>query len=317
MHRREFLKGVACASVAASLASRTHAHAAETIDLKGAIDMHVHCSPDTIKRLMTAPDYVKDCKARGMDAVVLKCHQFNTNEMADTISQFVPGIKVFGSITLNETFGPTINVFAAKQAISMSDGKCACVWLPTQSAVADKKAKGQTGGLPVCDAEGKVVPEVVSLMELCAEKNVILATGHSAPEECVALSIKAHEVGLHKLVCTHFSSPMRHVATQVQAETCLKNGAWLEHSFVNWYDLDDKDAFVKRVASFIDLDPTHQFIDTDLGQPKNPHPCDGLRQFITELERVAGYTQEKIRLINHDVPSFLLGLDNQAPKASV
>ena len=304
MYRRTFIRSAACLAAAGAFASR--AEAAEEGDLKGVIEMHVHCAPDTTKRMLHALDYARDCRARGMAAVLLKCHQFNTNEMADTISRAVPGIEVFGSITLNETFGPRINVFAARQALSMSDGRCRCVWLPTQSAIGDRKSKGKTGGIAVCDEQGKVVPEVVQLMELCAEKNVILATGHSTPEECVALAVRAHEVGVPKFVCTHVTSKTRYDFTLAQAEVCLKNGAYLEHSFHTWYETD-KDALMKRITSFIDLEPERQFIDTDMGQPDCPHPCDGLRQFILELEKV-GYSGEKIRLLSHDVPARLLGL---------
>ena len=304
MRRRSFMKSAACAAALEVLSS--YAHAGEERDLEGAVDMHVHCAPDIIRRKLHALEYVKDCQARGMAAVVLKCHQFNTNEMADTISRSVPGMEVFGSITLNETFGPKINVFAAEQALSMSDGRCRCVWLPTQSAVGDRRAKGKSGGIPVCDERGKVVPEVIRLMELCAEKNVILATGHSTPEECVAMAVKAHEVGVPKFVCTHVSSPIRYDFTLDQARICLENGAWLEHSFNVWYETD-KDAFIRRIVSFIELD---QFIDTDMGQPQCPHPCDGMRQFMTELEK-AGCSRKKIRSLTHDVPAFLLGLQEK------
>lgn len=221
MRRRTFITGAVC--VAAAKALSPHAAAAENDDLKGAVEMHVHCAPDTTKRRLHALDYVRDCRAGGMAAVLLKCHQFNTNEMADTISRIVPGLEVFGSITLNETFGPKINVFAAKQALVMSDGRCRCVWLPTQSAVGDRRSKGLRGGIAGCDEQGRGLPEVVRLMELCAEENVILATGHSTPEECVALAVQAHAVGVPKFVCTHVTSKTRYDFTMKQAEVCLKN----------------------------------------------------------------------------------------------
>ena len=37
------------------------------------------------------------------------------------------------------------------------------------------------------DDNGKVLPEVVKVMEICAEANIILATGHSSPDESITL----------------------------------------------------------------------------------------------------------------------------------
>lgn len=306
MRRRTFITGAAC--VAAAGAFAPYAAAAESDDLKGAIEMHVHCAPDVVPRKIHALDFARDCKARGYAAILLKCHFFNTNEMASTIRQVVPGLEVFGSITLNETFGKPLNVFAAKQALAMSDGLCRCVWLPTQNAAAAMREKGKKGGIPVLDEYGKVLPEVIRLMELCGEHDVILASGHAAPDELVALSGMAKEVGFHKFVCTHCTSQKQHVFTARQAETCLKNGAWLEHSTLNYYTQPGKEALFERIVEYIKLDPEHQFVDTDLGKPECPHPCDGLAEFVGLLKERGGFSSAMIRKAIHDVPARLLGL---------
>ncbi len=303
MKRREFIKAASVAAVAASIASR--ASAAEDMALQGATDLHVHCQPDSMPRKIHALDYARDCQKLGYSAIMLKCHQFNTNEMADVISKVVSGIEVFGSITLNLTWGNKINLFAVKQATAMSDKRLRCVWLPTQAAVGDLKAKGKTGGIPVVDEQGKVVPEVIKLMEFCGENDLLLGTGHASPEEDVILARKAQEIGFKKLVCTHVSSANRYNYTLDDAKKCLEAGAWLEHSMVTYFDLKAPQDLIRRIVAFIKLDPSRQFIDTDLGQVKNPHPCDAMRLFYKELMD-HGLSAETIRTVNHDVPLKLV-----------
>lgn len=306
MNRRTFIRSAACAALAGAFSSR--AHAAENRDLEGVIEMHVHCAPDVVPRKVHALDFARDCRERGYAAILLKCHHFNTNEMASVIRKEVPGIEVFGSIALNETYGKKLNLFAARQALAMTDGLCRCVWLPTQSAAAAMREKGRDGGIPVVDEHGKVLPEVVKLMELCAEKDVILASGHAAPDELVAMSRKAREVGFRKFVCTHCTSQKQHVFTADQAKICLENGAWLEHSTLNYYTQPGKEALFERIVEYIRFDPEHQFVDTDLGKPECPHPCDGMAEFLALLRNRGGFSPAQIRTVTHDVPSHLLGI---------
>lgn len=43
-------------------------------------------------------------------------------------------------------------------------------------------------------------------MEICAEANIIFATGHSSPEESLIPAKKAQEIGVKKFVVTHANS---------------------------------------------------------------------------------------------------------------
>lgn len=76
--------------------------------------------------------------------------------------------------------------------------------MPTQDAVYQNiRYHGKKEGVPVVDDNGRVLSEVVRVMEICAEANIIFATGHSSSEESITLARKAREVGVRKCVVTH------------------------------------------------------------------------------------------------------------------
>lgn len=74
------------------------------------------------------------------------------------------------------------------------------------------------------DDNGKVLPEVVRVMEICAEVDIIFATGHSSPEESIVMARKAKDVGLRKFVVTHANSGIWRM-TYDQIKQCIELGA--------------------------------------------------------------------------------------------
>jgi hypothetical protein len=73
--------------------------------LSGAIDMHAHSDPDGVPRKIDAVDLARLAKERGMRAIVLKNHYEPTQSLAYIVRKDVPGIEVFGGISLDLTVG--------------------------------------------------------------------------------------------------------------------------------------------------------------------------------------------------------------------
>src|SRR5438477_11277506 len=73
--------------------------------LSGAIDMHAHADPDGVPRKMDAVDLARLAKERGMRGIVLKNHYEPTASLAYIVRKVVPGIEVFGGISLDLTVG--------------------------------------------------------------------------------------------------------------------------------------------------------------------------------------------------------------------
>lgn len=128
--------------------------------------------------------------------------------------------------------GGRVNPFAAEKAVNTTGGLCRCIWMPTQDAVYQNlSCCGKKEGIPVLDDSGRVLPEVVRVMEICAEAGIIFATGHSSPEECITLARKAREVGVGKFVVTHANSGIW-TMTHEQIKRCIDLGAWIEYSYL-------------------------------------------------------------------------------------
>ena len=68
-------------------------------------------------------------------------------------------------------------------------------------------------------------------------------------------------------------------------------------------EVGGKEEFVR----YIRLDPSHQFISSDLGMSKMPNPVDGMRDCLHGL-RQAGLTDKDLDLTTRRVPALLLGI---------
>ena len=157
--------------------------------LKGVCDIHLHCRPDSRERSVDEYGFMKDTMAAGYHAVMFKSNDFSCHDRAYIIRQALPGAECFGSFCMNRVHGDKVNVFTAQKAVETSGGLCRCIWMPTLDAAYQYQHEGRKEkGIPVLDDNGQVLPEVVKVMEICAEADIIFATGHSSPEESITLS---------------------------------------------------------------------------------------------------------------------------------
>src|SRR6266571_7011559 len=98
--------------------------------VSGAIDMHAHAAPDGVPRKMDAVDLARLAKERGMRAIVLKNHYEPTASLAYIVRKDVPGIEVFGGISLDLTVGG-VNPAAVEWMTKVRGGYGRVIWLPT------------------------------------------------------------------------------------------------------------------------------------------------------------------------------------------
>src|SRR5437773_5102503 len=104
---------------------------AQTLD--GAIDMHAHSYPDGVARSIDAVDLAKLAKSRGMRGLVLKNHYEPTASLAYIVRKEVPGIEIFGGISLDLTVGG-VNPAAVEHMTYVKGGWGRVVWMPTFDA---------------------------------------------------------------------------------------------------------------------------------------------------------------------------------------
>lgn len=282
--------------------------------LAGTIDLHIHAAPDTKTRLASELDFARQAQDAGMRAVMFKSNDFSCHDRAYLIREVLPSFEVFGSMCMNDVVGDKVNVVAARKAMCTTGSLCRCIWMPTQNSRYQVKTYGQKQKIiDVTDASGNLLPEVISVMELCAEYDIMFASGHSSPEETLLMARRAKEIGLKKFVATHVNSSIWTLSPK-QLETVVGLGGWVELSFLTnlWgpgtglpeYErLSDK-AF----CDLLSVAPERSFVSTDLGQVAMPSPVNGMLAAIKAITAY-GCSSRTIRNVTAVNPAYLVGLD--------
>lgn len=281
--------------------------------LKGVCDIHLHAAPDSKARLENELEFARDARNAGYRALLFKSNDFSCHDRAYLIRQVLPDFEVFGSFCMNRVHGDKVNVFAAEKAVNTTGNLCRCIWMPTQDAVYQNlRYQGKKEGVPVLDDAGRVLPEVVRVMEICAGADIIFATGHCSPEENIVMARKAAEVGVKKFVVTHANSGIWKM-THDQIKRCIDLGAWMEYSYITnlWGPGTGLPDFERmsdgEFADFARIDPKRSVITTDLGQVGMPHPVEGMRRAILALLE-NGLSQKQVDYMVRMNPSALAGL---------
>src|SRR6266545_2895656 len=83
-------------------------------------------------------------------------------------------------------------------------------------------------GVTVFDEDGKLVPEAITILELIAETDVCLATGHLSLAEIRALLDESVRIGVKRFIVTHANWALCRLDLDVQRELVAK-GASLEY----------------------------------------------------------------------------------------
>jgi len=197
---------------------------AQTLD--GAIDMHAHSDPDGTPRSIDAVDLAKLAKSRGMRAIVLKNHYEPTASLAYIVRKDVPGIEVFGGISLDLTVGG-VNPAAVEWMTKVKGGYGRVIWLPTFDSENQVRMSKENRSFAIVVQDGAVTPAVSQVIALAAKHNLILETGHSSPAEALIIIREAKRQGVQNVLVTHaMSSPVNMSIGQMRE--AAKLGAYLE-----------------------------------------------------------------------------------------
>ena len=267
--------------------------------VSGAYDTHVHVAPDVMERRIDDLGLARRCLEVGLAGFVLKSHYVTTAERAEVVRNAVPGVDALGAITLNGSMGG-MNPAAVEIAGRLG---ARIVWMPTvdsrnqrTSTAADLPgAKPAMWGALQADLHAQgIVPDVVQVVDeddqvletvrrvlrVIARHDLVLATGHLAGDEIVAVVRAAREEGVRRVVVTHPEFTSQRLTVEQQRELAAE-GALLERCFttpytqkVSWEDLFDH---IRQVG------PEHSILSSDLGQPFNPPVEDGLALFAEKL----------------------------------
>ena len=288
--------------------------------IQGAYDLQVHVAPDVIARRIDDIDLAREFLDHGLRGFVLKSHYFPTAERAQVVSKAVPGIEAYGAVALNHSVGG-LNPVAVELA-GRSGAKI--VWMPTVDAA--NETAGLPGGgsqklpfwaqiqrelaatgiapppLTVIDSEGNVTEPTRLCLELIAEHDMILATGHLGRHEIFPLVRAAREMKVRKVIVTHAEFPSQNLTAGEQFELA-ELGAFIEHCFTTMHT--GKAPWEVALASTRQVGPERCILSTDLGQTINPPVSGGFAMFAQTLLD-SGFSCEEVRRMAVANPEDLL-----------
>lgn len=267
------------------------------MNLAGAIDLHVHCGPDTRPRRMTAFELARAAAAAGMKALLIKNHDTPTTALAAAVRETKPGVEVYGGLALNDAVGG-FNPQAVETAVKFGARQ---IWMPTHCAENERRFRGRSGGLHITNSGGRIRPEVLEICRLAAGADVILGTGHLSVEEIRLLVAAAREAGVRKIVITHPEIRFIDMPVAVQRELAGPT-VFFERCYARPLFTRDWDGLAADIRA-VGVEST--VLATDLGQPDNLDPVAGLAEMRSRmLER--GFSAAEVDHMTSALPARLL-----------
>jgi hypothetical protein len=280
----------------------------------GAVDVHVHTAPDLVDRYQSDVQLARAARDAEMAGVVVKSHVLPTAGRVDLINEAVGEELLYGGVALNGGVGG-LNVDAAETALELG---ARVVWLPTawsanhasQARAAGvewfvgQRVPGPDEELPVA-RDGEVTAATRRIIDLVAEYDAALGTGHASPDEIEAVVDACADAGVTPLV----NHPcFRVVDVPIERQVSLaERGAVMEYCAYSVRSTDGHT--VERVADAVSrVGPEHALLATDFGQADNP-PVPGLAAFF-EAVVDAGVSRESAEQLVADTPSRVLGLSD-------
>ena len=274
----------------------------ENIDLTGVIDMHVHAGPDSRPRAMNDWEAVQMAENAGLRGVLLKNHFTMTADRAALAAQLVDNLLVFGGVALNRSVGG-INPEAVRQMAAFSGGRGKVVWLPTFDSQFFVNREGITDPFVPVMKDGRPVGGLLEVFSLIAQNNLVLAMGHSSPQEVLALIPFARAKGVENILITHVFGQD---ASLSQIQQMAATGAIME---LDWLAAYTDPPILNEYVEVIQSVGAESFIiSSDFGQEGNPDHASGMRAFIAAL-RSREISQQQIDVMAKQNPAKLLGLD--------
>lgn len=282
------------------------------ISLKGVIDMHVHTNPDIRHRAYDDFELMEAGIRVGARAIVIKTHQGTTMDRAylcnrhnEILHEKDNDFTMFGSITLNRVVGG-MNPYAVESALKLG---AKVVWLPTQSAKNHmEKTNQNTDQCVEVTKNGKILPELKSVLQLVKDHGAVLGTGHISPTECFIVAEAAKNMGIDKIVVTHPEWWIVGMSMEDQVKLVRDYDIFLERCYAQPMgggtyksNLQDNIEAIK-ICGYKNI-----MVSTDGGQVENPHWELALGEY---LEYLAGHgvTEDEIYYMTHTIQRGLLEL---------
>lgn len=286
--------------------------------LQGAIDMHVHTAPSLFERSLDDYELAEIIKKYSMKGFVIKDHDSMSCGRAYYINKLIPETLAIGSIVLNKSVGG-LNPYVVQTAIHYG---AKVIWMPTNHSkhhlnyfgISDypqlSRLKKQmiNEGLTILNDKSELLPQVKSIIDIIAENDVCLATGHLSYEEIVKLLDQSVKSGVKKFIVTHANWALCKIPPSKQIEL-IERGAYIEYVALSCVSPIFYEQSPKELASWIrEVGSDRLILSSDLGQVASPLPPEGLRTLIAALLNEGIPERDLIKMLCEN-PRKILGLE--------
>lgn len=275
--------------------------------LEGAIDLHAHHGPDAYPRQWDAFEVAALAKERGLRAIVLKNHWTETAGLAYLVRKYgTQGIEVFGSVSLDTPTGG-INPQSVRYMVDVEGGYGRVVWLPTHDS--EHEVAHNKDGRPAVAVSrgGTLLPELLEVLDLIAEHELTLATGHVTPEETLMILAAARERGIERAIVTHpLLDPQFTFMTVPELREAVALGGVVEITANSLFR--DGPGRARVLEALRALGPESFFVASDSGLVGTPNHTDALVMAARVL-RENGYDERALDTMFKVNPARLLGLE--------
>lgn len=268
--------------------------------LAGAIDVHLHTSPDVVPRRYTDLEAAALARNAGMRAIVLKCHHESTVGRAATAAA-ATGFSVYGGLVLNPWCSGGVDLDSVSAALELG---AKVIWLATLASSAHWAYYGTGPGDPEPDSRA-----LAEVCEVVGRRDAVVATGHATPALVRRVAEAASGTAAHVLV-THADFVIPDLGAEEQAELAATHPhIWFERCAYICAPGTPEPRPLSRIAQAIVATggPDRNVLSSDLGQPELPPYPDGLAAFAEGLV-AEGLPERDIRQMLTDEPARLLSL---------
>ena len=290
--------------------------------LQGAIELHAHAYPEFSLRMrgrVNDIQWAELARAAGMKAIVMKSQVFPTVERAQLVRKVVPGIEVFGGITLNHPMGG-LNPVAVEVAAELG-GKL--IWMPTWGSKNDLSKSqfyltrmkgfikslnsvvpGPEQGIEILEA-GKLKPVVKEIVQIARDHRMAISSGHISVQESLVLVEECTKQGVPFMLAHPFS---RSVGASIEEQKeVAKRGGYVEHCFITAMPMHQRLELSKIVEAIREVGPAQTVLTTDAIQTWNPPPPELMRMYVASLLYLK-MEEDLIAKMIKENPAKILGL---------
>ncbi len=286
--------------------------------LRGALDLHVHSGPSTMPRQLDHLQAAEEAAAAGMRGLLFKDHHYSVAPFIPLMERVLGdrGLAMYSGLVLNNSTGG-FNPFVVDAQLKMG---AKLIWMPTAQAAnhirsAHRKVRlasnvelRSSPALSVVDGYGNILDEVKQILDMIAEFDAILSSGHLHVWEIWRLFEEAKKRGVKRLLINHPMYGLHFTYDDIRDLAAM--GALVEQSAAMYVDSRFNVYSPQELKEHIlAAGVARSSIGSDLGQVDNPTPVEGMRQAI-KLCLALGFTEAEVRTMVADNPARLVGLSD-------